>query len=85
MEDYLKPETSGDGLGGAWGRFSSFISKSADSVPTGASVLVLAEQEAVMTEEEGAIEECLVDGIDNDKDLATSFLLLFITAIKRYC
>ena len=45
---------------------------------------MLAEQETAITAPEGAMEELLVQGIKEEKDLATAFLLLFITAFKRY-
>ena len=70
-------------LGRLGARVKTFASELASQIPTGASVLMLAEQESALTAEEGALEECLVQAINEERDPATAFLLLFITAFKR--
>ena len=65
-------------------RTRAFLSEAVSRIPNGTSISILAEQESAMTAEEGALEKCLDQCFDGDKDLAASFLLLFISALKRW-
>ena len=80
----MEVEPAKSSLGRFGARLKTSAAQLASQIPTGASVLMLAEQETAITAPEGAMEELLVQGIKEEKDLATAFLLLFITAFKRY-
>ena len=84
LPNYVEPELPQGSLGRLGARLKTFASQVASQIPTGASVLMLAEQESALTAEEGALEECLLQAIEDERDPATAFFLLFITAFKRW-
>lgn len=79
----VESERSEGSLGRVGSGLKTYFSQLASQIPTGASVLMLAEQESALTAEEGAIEECLVQAINDERDPAAAFLKLFITGFKR--
>lgn len=79
----MESERSEGSLGRVGSGLKTYFSQLASQIPTGASVLMLAEQESALTAEEGAIEECLVQAINDERDPAAAFLKLFITGFKR--
>ena len=83
LDNYLTSESPIGQPKGFLGSMQAFIAEAASNIPTGACFLALAEQESAMTAEVGVLEECLLQGISEEKDLAAAFLLIFIRGFKR--
>lgn len=84
LDDYASRQNASDRSSGLLGSLKAFIAETASNIPTGFSLLLLAEQESAVTAEYGKLEECLLQALMEDKDLAAAFLQLFIRGFKRY-